>query len=74
MDQKGFLIFLADETDKRSKLIDLSDKGKTFIEPIIVQLTETELRVSEQFSLPQFDKLLNDTETLLGLFKAQLTL
>ena len=73
LDQKGFLIFLADETDKRSKLIDLSDKGKAFIEPIIVQLTETELRVSEQFGLPQFERLLNDTETLLGMFKAQLT-
>lgn len=72
LDQKGFLIFLPDETDKRSKLIDLSESGKHFIDPIIAQLTEAELQVSQQFGLARFEQLLDDTERVLTQLSEQL--
>lgn len=72
LDQKGFLIFLPDETDKRSKLIDLSESGKHFIDPIIARLTEAELQVSQQFSMVDFEKLLLNTEIVLTMLDKQL--
>ena len=72
LDQKGFLIFLPDEADKRSKLIDLSESGKHFIDPIIVQLTEAELQVSQQFGMVDFEKLLSNTEIVLTMLDKQL--
>lgn len=72
LDQKGFLIFLPDETDKRSKLIDLSESGKHFIDPIIARLTEAELQVSQQFGMEKFEMLLDDTERVLNQLATQL--
>ena len=72
LDQKGFLIFLPDETDKRSKLIDLSESGKHFIDPIIARLTEAELQVSQQFGMVDFEKLLSNTEIVLTMLDEQL--
>lgn len=72
LDQKGFLIFLPDETDKRSKLIDLSESGKHFIDPIIARLTEAELQVSQQFGMEKFEMLLDDTERVLIQLSEQL--
>lgn len=72
LDQKGFLIFLPDETDKRSKLIDLSESGKHFIDPIIARLTEAELQVSQQFGMEKFEMLLDDTERVLTQLSEQL--
>lgn len=72
LDQKGFLIFLPDETDKRSKLIDLSESGKHFINPIITRLTEAELQVSQQFGMEKFEMLLDDTERVLNQLATQL--
>ncbi len=72
LDQKGFLIFLPDETDKRSKLIDLSESGKHFINPIIARLTEAELQVSQQFGMVDFEKLLSNTEIVLTMLDKQL--
>ena len=72
LDQKGFLIFLPDETDKRSKLIDLSESGKHFIDPIIARLTEAELQVSRQFGMEKFEMLLDDTERVLTQLSEQL--
>lgn len=72
LDQKGFLIFMPDETDKRSKLIDLSESGKHFIDPIIARLTEAELQVSQQFSMVDFEKLLLNTEIVLTMLDKQL--
>ncbi|EQA13536.1 MarR family transcriptional regulator [Glaesserella parasuis] len=51
LDQKGFLAFLPDENDKRSKLIALSASGKIFIDPIIARLTEAELQVTLKLAL-----------------------
>lgn len=72
LDQKGFLIFLSDEADKRSKLIDLSESGKHFIDPIIARLTEAELQVSRQFGMEKFEMLLDDTERVLTQLSEQL--
>lgn len=72
LDQKGFLIFLPDEADKRSKLIDLSESGKHFIDPIIARLTEAELQVSQQFGMEKFEMLLDDTERVLNQLATQL--
>ncbi|AWI51430.1 MarR family transcriptional regulator [Actinobacillus porcitonsillarum] len=72
LDQKGFLIFMPDETDKRSKLIDLSERGKHFIDPIIARLTEAELQVSQQFGMVDFEKLLSNTEIVLTMLDKQL--
>lgn len=72
LDQKGFLIFLPDEADKRSKLIDLSESGKHFIDPIIARLTEAELQVSQQFGMVDFEKLLSNTEIVLTMLDEQL--
>ena len=72
LDQKGFLIFMPDETDKRSKLIDLSESGKHFIDPIIARLTEAELQVSQQFGMEKFEMLLDDTERVLTQLSEQL--
>lgn len=72
LDQKGFLIFLPDEADKRSKLIDLSESGKHFINPIITRLTEAELQVSQQFGMEKFEMLLDDTERVLNQLATQL--
>lgn len=72
LDKKGFLIFLPDETDKRSKLIDLSESGKHFIDPIIARLTEAELQVSQQFGMEKFEMLLDDTERVLTQLSEQL--
>lgn len=72
LDQKGFLIFLPDEADKRSKLIDLSESGKHFIDPIIALLTEAELQVSRQFGMEKFEMLLDDTERVLTQLSEQL--
>lgn len=66
LDQKGFLIFMPDANDKRSKLIALSASGKVFIEPIIARLTEAELQVSQQFGMEKFEVLLDDTERVLN--------
>lgn len=68
----GFLIFLPDENDKRSKLIALSASGKAFIEPIIARLTEAELQVSRQFGMEEFEILLDDTERVLTQLSEQL--
>ncbi|EQA01289.1 MarR family transcriptional regulator [Glaesserella parasuis] len=51
LDQKGFLAFLPDENNKRSKLIALSASGKIFIDPIIARLTEAELQVTLKLAL-----------------------
>lgn len=72
LDQKGLLVFLPDENDKRSKLITLSASGKAFIEPIIAQLTEAELQVSRQFGMEKFEVLLDDTERVLNQLATQL--
>ncbi|EER47000.1 MarR family transcriptional regulator [Actinobacillus minor NM305] len=72
LDQKGFLIFLPDANDKRSKLIALSASGKVFIEPIIARLTEAELQVSRQFGMEKFEVLLDDTERVLNQLVTQL--
>ena len=72
LDQKGFLLFLPDENDKRSKLIDLSEAGKNFINPIIERLTESELHVGQQFGLERFEQLLADTESVLNQLTDQL--
>ena len=72
LDQKGFLVFLPDENDKRSKLITLSASGKVFIEPIIARLTEAELQVSQQFGMEKFEILLDDTERVLNQLATQL--
>lgn len=72
LDQKGFLIFMPDANDKRSKLIALSASGKIFIEPIIARLTEAELQVSRQFGMEKFEVLLDDTERVLNQLVTQL--
>ncbi|WP_244238745.1 hypothetical protein [Actinobacillus indolicus] len=53
-------------------MIALSASGKIFIDPIIAQLTEAELQVSQQFGMEKFELLLDDTEMVLNQLATQL--
>lgn len=72
LDSKGYLQFVSDEKDKRSKLIGLTKKGKQFIDPIILELTQIEWQTELQYSSKELTILLTEVERLLNIFSQQL--
>lgn len=72
LDNKGYLQFISDEKDKRSKQIGLTEQGKVFIEPIISEITQIEWQTEQQYSPKKLTALLAEIEHLLDIFSQQL--
>ncbi|WP_288061837.1 MarR family winged helix-turn-helix transcriptional regulator [Rodentibacter caecimuris] len=72
LDSKGYLQFITDEKDKRSKQIGLTEQGKMFIEPIISEITQIEWQTEQQYSSEKLTALLTEVEQLLNIFSHQL--
>lgn len=72
LDGKGYLKFVSDEKDKRSKLIGLTEEGNRFITPIIAEITDIEWQTEQQFSSEKLTALLSEMEQLLHIFSQKL--
>lgn len=72
LDKKGYLQFVADEKDKRSKLIGLTAQGRAFIDPIVAELTQIEWQTEQEYSSEKLTALLSEVEQLLEIFSQQL--
>ncbi|KMK51864.1 MarR family transcriptional regulator [[Actinobacillus] muris] len=74
LDERGFLQFLSDPQDKRSKLIGLTAKGQYFTQPLIERLTAAECAVAAAFGTEHCNTLLDKLDQLQQRLKQQLRL
>lgn len=67
--EKGYIELYASSGDKRSKLLELTQNGKTFAETVIEALHEKELFVIEKMGVENVMKMNDDTEMFINLFR-----
>ena len=70
LEAQGYLELIAMEQDKRNKQIELTSKGKLFVDRIITQVQEKELYVIRQMGLERMKSMNDDLELFISLFRA----
>lgn len=70
--KQELIIFLTDDEDKRSKILYLSDKGKSIAQPIIDKIYTIEMAVIKQFGEQEMNDLVLNLQKLSGIIKQQI--
>lgn len=70
LEAQGYLELTAMEQDKRNKRIELTSKGKQFVDRIITQVQEKELYVIRQMGLERMKSMNDSLELFISLFRA----
>ena len=70
LEAQGYLELAAMAQDKRNKQIELTSKGKLFVDRIITQVQEKELYVIRQMGLERMKSMNDDLELFISLFRA----
>ena len=70
LEAQGYLELTALEQDKRNKRIELTSKGKLFVDRIITQVQEKELYVIRQMGLERMKSMNDGLELFISLFRA----
>ena len=70
LEAQGYLELTAMAQDKRNKQIELTSKGKLFVDRIITQVQEKELYVIRQMGLERMKSMNDDLELFISLFRA----
>lgn len=67
--KKGYINMVSDDSDKRNKLICLTESGKEYMKDIIEKLHSKEIYVIEKMGLENIVSLNDNTELFIRLFK-----
>lgn len=70
--KQELIIFLTDDEDKRSKILYLSDKGKSIAQPIIDKIYTIEMAVIKQFGEQEMNDFVLNLQKLSGIIKQQI--
>lgn len=70
--KQELIIFLTDDEDKRSKILYLSDKGRSIAQPIIDKIYTIEMAVIKQFGEQEMNDLVLNLQKLSGIIKQQI--
>ena len=67
--KKGYINMVSDDSDKRNKLICLTESGMEYTKDIIEKLHSKEIYVIEKMGLENIESLNDNTELFIRLFK-----